>query len=725
MIAKKRALLQKANDLNEKYFRALGALDFAQHKLIETAAAYDQFLTERLLWIPTSPPPGLDTLQEIPGQLAQFLSPAQWADSGWIFILDVIHSPVLLVILTLLAAIIWQADRLQQMLQYTGNEIIKLRTDRFLYTIIALGITLLLAAPWPLLLAAGGWQLHQATASNTLSLALASGLLWIWKPFFFLRTFYFLSIPGGIAAAHFHWPDCTLQRLRSDLRKFMLSFLPLAFFAVTVINYDIKTLGGGLGRLLITATQLFLAFFFYRQFTARNSALYEFMKAYPDSILVRFRILWFLITVVLALVLAGITFAGYVYTGGTLTARLLDSLWFILGLVILQQLLFRWLLLTRRRLAFQAELKRRDEERAEIIARQTEHSEEDVSTLQVEEPKIDLVSLSDDSCKLLNTAIAILGAIGLWMIWAELLPALSILDTVTLWHSTEVIAGEASELPITLKDLCIAIFVATITILAAKRLPSLLEIILLQRLSLTAGDRYTIRTLTNYFIIGLGIVLFFNALGGSWTQIKWLFAALGVGIGFGLQEIVANFISGLIILFERPIRVGDVVTVGDTDGIVTRIQIRATTIRNWDKKELLVPNKEFITGRLLNWSLSDQITRIRVPVGIAYGSDVQQAKSLMLEAAENNDCVLSDPGPFVIFEEFGDNALLLVLRCYLASLDYRLSTVSWLHEEINDKFNAHGIVIAFPQRDMHLDTSQPLAVQIHSIDRGTGNGSLK
>ena len=204
-----------------------------------------------------------------------------------------------------------------------------------------------------------------------------------------------------------------------------------------------------------------------------------------------------------------------------------------------------------------------------------------------------------------------------------------------------------------------------------------------------------------------------SIIGASWSQIQWLAAALSVGIGFGLQEIVANFISGIIILFERPIRVGDVVTVGDTDGVVTRIQIRATTIRNWERQELLVPNKEFITSRLLNWSLSDQTTRVKIPVGIAYGSDVNSAMTLMNEAAQENEEVLDDPAPSIIFQAFGDNTQNLELRCFVAELDDRVPTITALHQAINDKFNQAGIVIAFPQRDLHLDTTQPLDLRIH------------
>jgi potassium efflux system protein len=232
---------------------------------------------------------------------------------------------------------------------------------------------------------------------------------------------------------------------------------------------------------------------------------------------------------------------------------------------------------------------------------------------------------------------------------------------------------------------------------------------------MSSGSRYTVTTLSTYIIIALGILLVFNTIGAQWSQLQWLVAALGVGIGFGLQEIVANFISGLIILFERPIRVGDVVTVGDTDGLVTKIQIRATTIRNWDRKELLVPNKEFITGRLLNWSLSDQITRIVVVAGVAYGSDVDKALALMKEAALEHENVLDDPAPIITFEGFGDNALTLILRAFIDSIDHRLSTMTELHKAVNRKFEQAGIVIAFPQRDLHLDNREPLRV---SLEKG-------
>jgi len=159
------------------------------------------------------------------------------------------------------------------------------------------------------------------------------------------------------------------------------------------------------------------------------------------------------------------------------------------------------------------------------------------------------------------------------------------------------------------------------------------------------------------------------------------------------------------------------VTVGDTNGVVTKIRIRATTIRNFDAQELLVPNKEFITGRLLNWSLTDSTTRLQVTVGIAYGSDVDTAMRLMEEVARDNDHVLDEPVPSVIFQSFGDSALIMILRCFIDSAEMRAITISRLNLAINKKFNKAGIVIAFPQRDLHIDTSRPLPVRIEDAQQ--------
>ena len=435
--------------------------------------------------------------------------------------------------------------------------------------------------------------------------------------------------------------------------------------------------------------------------------------------MLRLRHLWLALTVVSPLLLAVLALSGYVYTAGKLGSSLVQTLWLAFGLVVVHQVVERWLVLAQHRLVVKAVHER-------ILATREEKapvdSEMEGMLAPLDEAEVDLKAMSEESRKLLTTLIDIICIIGILMIWSDVLPALYILDEVTLWHQTVTVAGEDTIAPVTLANIGIAILIVIVTYIVMKRLPALLEIVLLQRVHMTSGARYTASTLTTYSIVGIGLLAFFNVIGADWSKLQWLFAALSVGIGFGLQEIVANFISGLIILFERPIRVGDVVTIGETDGVVTRIQIRATTIRTWDRQELLVPNKEFITGRLLNWSLSDQTTRIKIPVGVAYGTDVQQAMLLMNEAALENQHVLAEPAPSIVFEAFGDNSLNLVLRCFVGTQDIRMTALTQLHEAVNQKFNAAGICIAFPQRDVHLNASTPLEVRIRR-DESAGDAA--
>ena len=208
---------------------------------------------------------------------------------------------------------------------------------------------------------------------------------------------------------------------------------------------------------------------------------------------------------------------------------------------------------------------------------------------------------------------------ALFGIWGDAVPAFSVFDEVTLWSTTSVVDGAERMVPVYPANVLLSVLIAIAGYFTAMSLPSLLDIILIKHGRVSAGGRHAITTLSRYVIVAIATLFVLSALGARSSQLTWAAAELGVGIGFGLQEIVANFISGIILLFERPMRVGDVVTIGDASGTVTRIRIRATTIRDRDRKELIVPNKEFITGRLLNWTLTDDVTRVLLNVGVAYG----------------------------------------------------------------------------------------------------------
>ncbi|MGD8276167.1 MAG: mechanosensitive ion channel, partial [Thiohalocapsa sp.] len=544
-------------------------------------------------------------------------------------------------------------------------------------------------------------------------------LLALAMQFYFLRALRLMCIPRGLAAAHFRWPESSVRLLRRELDRLSWTYLPAAGVLLVIVRLDPLNAGWAAGRVAFMVLALTLAFAFFRLLHPKSGVLAHAAKGTQQGrtlpVLYPF---WYPLLVIAPLALAVLDVLGYLYTAATLLGRFVQSTWMVVALILLTALAQRWVKVTRRRIAYDKAMERRQAAR-EARRRDGEHADgEDTAGLtEVEEPQVDLDALSDTTGGLITTAVVTAGVIGLWIIWSDVIPALRVLDNVSLWQQTVTVDGEERLDPVTLADLGLALVIGLATFVFAKQIPAVLEMILLRSADVTAGGRYTVTTLTTYAIITVGLLVVFALIGVQWSQLQWLVAALGVGIGFGLQEIVANFISGLIILFERPVRVGDIVTVGDTDGVVTKIQIRATTIRNWDRKELLVPNKEFVTGRLLNWSLSDQMTRVVVVAGVAYGSDVDRALELMREAAEEHEHVLDDPAPILSFEGFGDNSLTLILRAYLSSIDYRIATITDLHKAINRKFAEAGIVIAFPQRDLHLDASGPLQVELRQPER--------
>lgn len=729
----RRQLLDKAIAADDIYQQALGELDFARRQLFETTTAYDKFLDERLLWIRTGELPNWDTITSILQPLAIFLSKSNWQSFAEALLSLNSNSWILILGLILFTLLLNRLPHIRTALKDSGSKIGQLRHDRFTNTIKALGWTLLLALRWPLLFITLGMHLigtePGAVVENFAPALSGKGqfvpvigyaLYRVGLFALFFEVFYAFCKPYGMTVVHFRWNTESTELLAREIRRLEIIFLPAAFIVATTVAYEPASLGGGLSRLCFLIVMIALGLFLSRILAPKSGVLREFYALHRGSPLTWFRYLWIALGIALPVFLAGLSLVGYTYTAMQFGTRLLNMLWLIVGIIFIHQLIERWVLLTEQKLAFRAALEKHRHQRATRMATEGEDSLDEGDSSQIEEPEIDFGALSEDTTKLINTVLILVAAVGLWGIWADVLPAFRILDDISLWHYSVVVEGAEKLVPVTLNDVILGVLAIIIGIAAARRLPALLEIVLLARLNISAGSRYAITTLTQYGIVAIGVVLVFNLLGGSWSRIQWLIAALGVGIGFGLQEIVANFICGIILLFERPIRIGDVVTVGDTDGEVTKIRIRSTTIRNWDQKELLVPNKEFITGRLLNWTLSDPITRILIPVGIAYGSDVTQAIKLVQEAAAEHERVIEEPPTTVSFESFGDNSLIIMLRCFVGSMDYWRQTTSELHQSINNKFEEAGIVIAFPQRDIHLNTSQPLDVRIHRIEGNSG-----
>jgi potassium efflux system protein len=325
--------------------------------------------------------------------------------------------------------------------------------------------------------------------------------------------------------------------------------------------------------------------------------------------------------------------------------------------------------------------------------------------LPVDNHQIDIPKINAQTLKLLNVLIGFTLAIGFWMIWKNILPAFSFLDRIVLWGHLVNINNQEVFQPITLTNLLLAGLYVFIAVVSVRNFPGVMELLVFRRWSTEAGGRYAVNQLAKYVLFSIGFISVANELGGSWSQVQWLVAALSVGLGFGLQEIFANMVSGIILLFERPIRVGDTVTIGTVTGKVSRIQMRATTLIDLDQKDLIVPNKTFITSQLTNWTLSDSITRVVIPVSIAYGSDVELAYKVMFDTVCSTPMVLAEPEPCVLLIGFGDSSLNFSIRVFVSELSNRLLVTHDLHIRLEKALREHNIEIPFPQQDVHIRSS--------------------
>jgi len=258
------------------------------------------------------------------------------------------------------------------------------------------------------------------------------------------------------------------------------------------------------------------------------------------------------------------------------------------------------------------------------------------------------------------------------------------------------------------------VVVTGIVLLLSRLVRHLLRTRVLARTKLDVGQQYAIARIVSYFVVVFGLLIGVETVGVNLSSLAVIAGALGVGIGFGLQNIVSNFVSGLIILAERPIQIGDRVDLGNsTVGKVVRIGARATHVLTNDNIMVIVPNSEFIAGRVVNWTHIDPRVRLRILVGVSYNSDPHRVEKLLLEVAEGNPNVLKDPAPTVVFKEFGESSLTFELRVWSGDMAHRPGTLeSQLNFAIWDKFKENGIEIPFPQRDLHL--KEPVRVELKS-----------
>jgi len=267
---------------------------------------------------------------------------------------------------------------------------------------------------------------------------------------------------------------------------------------------------------------------------------------------------------------------------------------------------------------------------------------------------------------------------------------------------------EIKQTPVTILSLVMFVLVIVVFYLISKVLNRIILRRILGRFGLDEGIQYTLTRMVHYLIMITGLVVAFQFVGIDLAGLTVIFGLLSVGIGFGLQNITSNFISGLILLFERPIKVGDRVTVGEIEGDVSSINMRSTTIQSLDNISIIVPNSEFISSTVTNWSYSDPKIRLKIEVGVSYSSDLDTVMKALLEVAGENEDILKDPDPIVLLSGFGDSAWDMVLVVWLGDPKKYYLTRSAINCAIVQKFRDYGVEIPFPQRDLHVRSPLPV-----------------
>ncbi len=234
---------------------------------------------------------------------------------------------------------------------------------------------------------------------------------------------------------------------------------------------------------------------------------------------------------------------------------------------------------------------------------------------------------------------------------------------------------------------------------------------ILTKTNMDAGTQYTLTRITEYLVIVLGGIMVFQMIGIDLSGLIVIFGFMSVGIGFGLQNVTSNFISGLILLFERPISVGDRVVVGDTEGDVEEIRIRATVIKTTKNVSIIVPNSEFVSANVINWTHSDSKIRLDVNIGVSYDSDLDLVLRALEEVAEESPDVLNSPKPEALLLEFGDSSWDMQLRIWIENAKDHWQTRSNINCAIVRKFRKHNIEIPFPQQDLHVRSPLPVPLK--------------
>lgn len=693
-------LLSKLVEANAKYVVTLTNLALVSGDQLQERQRFFELLSQKLLWRRSTAPLDMQWLQQLPASLLWFVVRPGWKETVDTWVNGLIKPVYPLLLFVVINALLWwPRGRMHRRLAVLKSHIGNVMKDKFRYTAEALLITVLLAAPIPILMLMLAYPLLAYPDASLFVNSVGRGLLSISRWIFLLEFVRTVCHPNGLATAHFSWRASSIVALRR--------WMPVLYWQVPwALVFNIVWYLGDeqqsslLGRVAYLTMAILFWLFVWRLMDPAKGIVQR-----DDGHVLHWYQQWskplFWIAVAIPTALVGLAFEGFNFTAMMLHVLLYQSMMFAFGIFVLDQVFVRWFAVQERKIALERALAKREAMKKAKENQEAAKTSGD-SVPEVDTPYIDVATISEQNRALLRVISYSAFFAALWMTWQDTFQAANIFGNVVLWTYSLDSGDGAQQIPVTLSTFIFTLIAILLTYVSVKNLPGLIEVVVLQRFSMDSGVRFAVTTTARYFAMIGGVMLVSNMIGLDWSKLGWLVAALGVGLGFGLQEIFANFISGLIILYERPIRIGDTVTINDLSGTVSRIRMRATTITDWDQKELIIPNKTFVTSQFINWTLSDNTTRMVVRVGVAYGSDTDLVTSTLLKVAQANEKVLKDPAPTAFFLGFGDSTLNFELRVFIGIFNQRMVLLHELNSEIDKRFRQLGIEIAFPQLDLHV-----------------------
>ena len=671
------------------------SLELTQQQITQISDQIQSKLDQQSFWVKSNNPINLDWFKKLPMSLkAQFDGIGKKLG----FPTNFDNLPYLLTyvfILFVIGGLIFKfKESIKQRLAVINGEINTLRSDSQWHTPLALFYTALLSLSGTLWFLAACQLLGFFFVKNPQefwewSLSMA-GYWWFFS--------FVLAIlrPNGILVRHFGFAKESAASLQDVTKRIIVSVVLLLNTSIFSNVMDTGLANDVLGEINTIVALLFCIVIIAPRFVRTEKSLSSSTTDQRDRTLLKImRVLLQLLPVILIALIA----LGYYYTALNLITHIINTYiaWVVWSLV--RHTIYRGVTVASRRLAYRRLQEKRQQKQQDL---NDGSPSDDVVVITEQEEGLALNEVRSQLLRFADLFIWTALFAIFYYVWSDLVTVVSYLRDITLWQQTSTTeAGVVTE-TISLFNLIVALIIVVITYILVRNIQGILEVLIFSRVKLSQGTPYTITTLLTYIFVAVGGAWAFSTLGMSWSKLQWLFAALSVGLGFGMQEIFANFVSGIILLFERPIRVGDTVTINGVTGTVAKIRIRAITMIDPDRKEVIVPNKSFVTGQVINWALSNTVTRLVVSVGVAYGSDLDLVKRLLLQAAHEQPSVLKDPEPRALFLTFGASTLDHELRVYVGQVSERNDTLDALNRRVNELFAENNIDIAFNQLDIFI-----------------------